>query len=80
MSGTPAITPANSVTAQTVFDGVSNTVQTLTITPPTTTNNVDPSVRITLTLNGATTDPLDFVPGISPTPADVASKLFACPA
>src|SRR5262249_9597707 len=72
------LNPAASAVAQTVVDGLSNTVQSLTITAPTG-GNVDTNSRITLSLNGETTVPLDYIPGISPTPAAVQAALSNLP-
>src|SRR5206468_4049040 len=80
INGSAAIAPAGSLISQTVFDGLANTVQTLTVAPAV---GADPNARITLTatLNGVTTTtaPLDYQPGIAPTAAQVQAALFAKP-
>lgn len=70
------LTPANSLSVQTVFDGLNNVVQTLTVTPGTDT----PGALLTLSLDGvAGTSPLVYEPGTSPTAAQVRAPWTRSP-
>ena len=69
---TGTVAPVTSIIAQTVFDGVANSVQTLTITPAI---GTDPGGRIVLTYKNVALPPIDYEPGVKPSPGEVSAAL-----